>query len=135
ANQVMRDAIALALSIAVPWIAGTLWIRAAMGRRAQPPAIAAGYGYLAGMFGVTLVMRALSLGGVRWSVAWIAVPIALLAVAAYWRLRALGAGRSPMRPLGALATLSGAARLIFALLFLLTCIRLAMLGVEVVLLP
>ena len=131
----MRDAIALALSIAVPWIAGTLWIRAAIGRSAQPAAIAIGYGYLAGMFGVTLVMRALSLAGVRWGVAWIAAPIALLAVAAYFRLRALGTARSPMRTLGALATLTGAARAIFALLLLLTCIRLAMLGVEVVLLP
>ncbi len=40
-----------------------------------------------------------------------------------------------MRTLAALATLSGAARAIFALLLLLTCIRLAMLGVEVALLP
>jgi hypothetical protein len=129
----MRDAIALALSIAVPWIAGTLWIRATMGRSAQPAAIAVGYGYLAGMFGVTLVMRALSLGGVRWSVAWIAVPIALLAIAAYFRVRALGTPRRPMRAL--VATLGDGARAIFALLLLLTCIRLAMIGVEVVLLP
>ena len=42
----MRDAIALALSVAVPWIAGTLWIRAATGRNQQPAAIAIGYGYL-----------------------------------------------------------------------------------------
>ena len=40
-----------------------------------------------------------------------------------------------MRALGALATLGGAARAIFALLLLLTCVRLVMLGVEVVLIP
>ena len=49
----MRDAIVLALSIAVPWVAGTLWIRAAIGRNQQPAAIAIGYGYLTGLFGVT----------------------------------------------------------------------------------
>lgn len=131
----MRDAIALALSIAVPWISGTLCIRAAMGRSPQPVAIAIGYGYLAGSFGVTLVMRALSLVDQRWSVAWIATPIVLLAVGAYLRLRSLGTARSPMRALGVLATLTGAARAIFALLLLLTCVRLVMLSVEVVLIP
>jgi hypothetical protein len=40
-----------------------------------------------------------------------------------------------MHALGALATLIGAARAIFALLLLLTCVRLVMLGVEVVLIP
>jgi hypothetical protein len=131
----MRDAIALALSIAVPWIAGTLCVRAATGGSPQPAAIAIGYGYLTGLFGVTLVMRALSLAGQRWSVVWIAAPIMLLALAAWFRLRPLGAARSPMRALGALATLTGAARAIFALLVLLTCVRLLMLGVEVVLVP
>jgi hypothetical protein len=131
----MRDAIALALSIAVPWIAGALCIRAATARSPQPVAIAIGYGYLAGLFGVTLVMRALSLVGLRWGVAWIAVPIVLLAVAAYFRLRSIGTARSPMRAHVALATLGGAARAIFAFLLLLTCVRLVMLGVEVVLIP
>ena len=130
----MSDAILLALSIAVPWAAGTLCIRAAT-RGAQPPAIAIGYGYLAGMFGVTLVMRALSVAGIRWGVVSVAVPVALFAVAAYLRLRSLGNGRGATPGLGALATLTGAARAIFVVLFALTAVRLAMLAAEVVLLP
>ena len=130
----MIDAILLALSIAVPWAAGTLCIRAAT-RGAQPPAIAIGYGYLAGMFGVTLVMRALSVAGIRWGVVSVAVPVALFAVAAYLRLRSLGNARGATRGLGALATLTGAARAIFVVLFALTAVRLAMLAAEVVLLP
>src|SRR5262245_36374649 len=130
----MVDAIVLALSVAIPWVAGALCIRAAT-RSPQPPAIAIGYGYFAGMFGVTLVMRALSLAGIRWSVEWVAAPVVLAALAAYWRMRSLGTARGARLRLGALATLTGAARAIFVLLLALTCVRLAMLGIEVILLP
>jgi hypothetical protein len=130
----MRDAIVLVLSIAIPWVAGALCIRAAT-RSPQPPAIAIGYGYLAAMFGVTLVMRALSLAGIRWGVAWVAAPVVLAALAAYLRMRAVGNARGLMPALGALATLNGAARAVFALLLALTGARVAMLAVEVVLLP
>jgi hypothetical protein len=131
----MLDALVLALSIAIPWVAGALSIRAATGRHPQPPAIAIGYGYLAGMFAVTLVTRALSLAGIRWGLAWVALPIVLAAAAAYLRMRSLGTARALMPRLGALATLQGAARAIFVALLALTCVRLVMLGVEVVLLP
>jgi hypothetical protein len=63
------------------------------------------------------------------------MPIVLLAVGAYFRLRAAGPARPSTRAPGAMATLTGAARAIFALLLLLTCARLVMLGVEVVLIP
>ena len=97
----MRDAIVLALSIALPSIAGTLAIRAAIGRSAQPAAITIGYGYLAGMFAVTLVMRALSLAGLHWSVAWIAAPIALIALAAYFLARARRYAATAINAIGA----------------------------------
>jgi hypothetical protein len=131
----LLDAVALALSVAVPWLAGALCISAATGRNPQPPAIAIGYGYLAGMFGVTLVMRALSLAGIHWGVVWVAAPVALAAVAAYLRMRSLGIVRSTMPRLAALATLRGAARAIFVVLLALTALRVAMLAAEVVLLP
>ena len=45
----MGDGIGLLVSIAVPWIAGTLWIRAALNRdSAGGVAISVGYGYLLG---------------------------------------------------------------------------------------
>ena len=131
----MLDAIALALSIAVPWVAGALCIRAATARSPQSLAIAIGYGYLAGMFGTTLVMRALSLAGIRWGVTWIGAPVALLGLAAYFRIRSVEITRGVTLRLGALATLTGLARAILVLLLALTCARLAMLAVQVVLVP
>jgi hypothetical protein len=91
----MRDTIILALSVALPWIAGALAIRAAVGRSAQPLGVVVGYGYLGGLFAITLIMRALSLVDMRWNVAWIAVPMVLIAVAAYLRLRSLGIASIP----------------------------------------
>ena len=130
----MLDAIVVALSVAVPWAAGALCIRAATGG-AQPLAIAIGYGYLAGMFGVSLVMRALSVAGIRWELVWVAAPVAIAALAACLRMRPLGIARGPRSLFDALATLTGATRAIFVLLLVLTCLRLVLLAVEVVLLP
>ena len=54
----MRDVLALTLSVALPWVAGTLWIRAALRRTATPAAmICVGYGYLVGLFGEDLEQR------------------------------------------------------------------------------
>ena len=131
----LLDAGALALSVAVPWLAGALCISAAARRNAQPLAIAIGYGYLAGMFGGTLVMRVLSLAGIRWGVVWVAAPVALAAVAACVRMRSPGIARGTMPWLASLATLTGAARAIFVVLLALTALRVAMLLAEVVLLP
>jgi hypothetical protein len=130
----MFDAIAVVLSVAVPWAAGALCIRAVT-PGAQPAAIAIGYGYLAGMFGVTLVMRALSLAGIHWNVAWVATPIALAGAGACLRMRSSGTAPAADSGPGAFAMLAGAARALWLLLLALTCVRLAMLAVEVVLLP
>jgi len=131
----MRDAIVLALSVALPWVSGALAIRAAMGRSAQPLGVVVGYGYPGGLFAITLIMRALSLVDVRWNVAWIAVPMVLIAVAAYLRLRSLGIASIPRHALRTLATPGGATRAIFVVLLVLTCVRVLLLAVEVMLIP
>src|SRR6185369_5408242 len=117
----MRDAIVLALSVALPWVSGALAIRAAMGRSAQPLGVVVGYGYLGGLCAITHIMRALSLVDVRWNVAWITVPMVLIAVAAYLRLRSLGIASIPRHGLRRLATPGGATRAIFVVLLVLTC--------------
>jgi hypothetical protein len=132
----MRDLVALSLSVALPWIAGTLWIRAASGRTAPPGAMLdIGYGYLVGLFGITVLMRLLSFAGVSWNVVWIAVPVAVLAAGAYWRARPLHLRADLRLATGTFATLAPSSRALIWLLLLLTCIRMITLGAEVVLNP
>ena len=132
----MRDLVALSLSVALPWIAGTLWIRAASGSAAPPGAmLCIGYGYLVGLFAITVLMRLLSLAGVAWNVAWIALPIAALAAGAYWRARPVPARADLRRVAEDFANLAPSTRALFWLLLLLTGIRVVMLGAEVVLNP
>ncbi|MEO8302736.1 MAG: hypothetical protein ABI724_01320 [Betaproteobacteria bacterium] len=132
----MRDVLALTLSVALPWVAGTLWIRAALRRTASPGAmICIGYGYLVGLFGVTVVMRGLDLVGALWNVAWIALPVAALAVAAYLSVRPLAMRADFARTLEGLAALAPSIRALFAVLLALTAIRAVMLGVEVMMTP
>jgi hypothetical protein len=132
----MRDLLGLSFSVAVPWIAGTLWIRAASNRPApHAAALRIGYGYLVGLFGITLVMRVLSLAGQRWSVAWIALPVAALTAGAYWhgRSRNVAPGAEPAMESG--TAVPPLARGLFWILLLLTCIRTIMLAIEVTLTP
>jgi hypothetical protein len=132
----MRDLIALLLSVAFPWLVGALCIRAAS-RRPVPHAtgISVGYGYLVGLFAVTLVMRALSRVSPPWSVAWIALPLAALALAAYFRIRFMQAIPGPAVSQDPLAPTSPLLRICFWSLLVLSCIRAIMLCFEVVLTP
>ena len=132
----MRDILGLSFSVALPWVAGVLWIRAVLRQGASCGlSISIGYGYPVGLFGVTVVMRMLDLIGQPWNVVWIAAPVAALAAAAYWRARSLtvpGAGR---RALDAVMALPSAVRVLFAVLLALTALRVLLLGSEIVLLP
>ena len=71
----MKDLVAVAGSIALPWIAGTLWMMAL--RRSAPDRgwlLEAGYGYLLGLLATTVVMRLASAAGLAFSLAGIATP-------------------------------------------------------------
>lgn len=132
----MRDVLVLTLSVALPWLAGALWIRAALRRTAPPGAmICMGYGYLVGLFGVTVVMRGLDLVGQSWNVAWIALPVAVLAAAAYLSVRPLTMRADFVRALAGVAAMAPPIRALFGLLLALTAIRAIVLGVEVMMTP
>ncbi len=82
----MGDVIGLPLSVALPWIAGTLWTRAVLNRESGGGLLlSVGYGYLIGMTAVTLLLRLLDAIGVRWSLLWVVLPMAALACAAFVR--------------------------------------------------
>jgi hypothetical protein len=75
----MRDVCSLVLSVALPWAAGALWLRLLSPQAdRQVWLLAAGYGYLAGAFVLTLVLRALDLFGVRWTLLAAALPMGAL---------------------------------------------------------
>lgn len=87
----MHDLIALAVSVALPWVAGTccaLALQRGPGRRDFT--LAAGYGYLLGALATTLAMRALDAISVRWTVPLIALQLVALA--------ALAGGIGRLRP-------------------------------------
>ncbi len=69
------------LSLALPWLAGTLLVLGAAPAADSGWLLCAGYGYLLGAFATTLVMRALSLAGVRWSLPIVAGAVLTLAAA------------------------------------------------------
>src|SRR5439155_4201074 len=132
----MREIASLAFSVALPWLAGALWVRAML-RQVSPPVatIVAGYGYLIGLFGITVVMRVMNLVGQPWTVAWIALAVVLLAAAAYWRAGLPGGRRSVREAFNAFIVLPLGVRLLFAVLVVLTCARVMLLGGEVLLSP
>ncbi len=84
----MRDLAGTILSLAVPWVAGTLWVRALWsGDQDRRGALSVGYGYFVGAFATTLVMRLVDLVGQRWNLAWIALPLLVLAAAAWFSVK------------------------------------------------
>jgi hypothetical protein len=129
----MRDLTGVALSVALPWLAGALWvmaIRRDCGERGWLPAV--GYGYLTGAFLTTLVMRVASAAGVGWSLGAIALPMLALALAGYVAGRPLPSPRVQWTPEAReWDTLPGSLRAVFWLCFVLTTIRLAGLALEV----
>lgn len=88
----LLDALGVLASVALPWIAGTLAVRALWRAPAGAPTLplALGYGYLAGLLLATTTMRALSLAGIRWSLPLLAGVLLALAIAAGWLARRSG---------------------------------------------
>lgn len=84
----MRDVAALTLSLALPWIAGTLIVLALCRRAGRASWLqGAGYGYVLGAVACTLGMRLLSAAGVGWSLPLLAVPLLAAAAALLWPAR------------------------------------------------
>jgi len=130
----MHDLIALAGSVALPWVTGT-WCVLALQRGSGPRdlTLAVGYGYLAGALATTLAMRALDAISVRWTVPLIALQLVALAAIAY------GFGRRPSAPplsarwresLRGIAALPAPQRALFWVCLALVVVRLCGLGLE-----
>lgn len=129
----MTDAIGIAASVLLPWVAGTLLVRALWrGAPGGPGLLAIGYGYLVGTFAVTLVMRALSYAGIPWSLPVLAGSLVVLGAVAWWPARHARAAWPRATTLrDTLAAEAPAMRWLFAIALALIVVRLAGLGVEI----
>ena len=132
----MRDAWGVLLSVALPWVAGTLWV-AALQRPATERSwlLSAGYGYPIGALATTLLLRVLSAFDLPFSLPWVALPLVLLAAGGYAWVR-------PGVPWREASTMSRAddatpasLRVVFWICFALIAIRLAGLAAEDALRP
>ncbi len=133
-------AIALAAGLTLPWLLGVGALFAL--RPARTPVVAGegpwllGTGYLLGAFLLTLWMRALSVAGVHFSLAAIALPLCIAAFALFalgWRRQRAVDPASDNAHAGwfALPTLTGALRVLWWLLLAWLALRFALLAVEV----
>ncbi|MDD3519401.1 MAG: hypothetical protein PHQ14_13720 [Chromatiales bacterium] len=133
------DSLRLTLALLLPWLAGIAWMRivwmqpSANGTaRANWPLIV-GYGYLLGMLGVTLILRAMDVVGLL-TAFWPSLLIVTAILAA-----ALAVGRRRLLPQWsireAFRSLPPWQRWVFTLLLGLLALRLASLGIEVSLRP
>ena len=94
----MHDLIGIAVSVALPWLAGACCVFALQRDAARRDLVlAAGYGYLLGALATTLAMRMLDAMAVRWTAVLIAVQLLALAAVAVgfcgWRSPATLGGR------------------------------------------
>jgi hypothetical protein len=81
------DAILLAFSVALPWAAGTAWLRFLPKGAPLPWAVAIGYGHFVGLLALTMLMRAWSLAGAKWNFWAIAAALAIFGLVPVWRCR------------------------------------------------
>ena len=132
----MRDFVAVTLSQALPWLAGTLLVLALCRRGGRAAWLhGAGYGYLLGAFAATLGLRALSAAGIAWSLPAAALPLLAAALALAWPARALLSARGARdRCAAALGDLGAQPALLRAVFWggcALIAVRLAGLGLEI----
>ncbi|MEO8567357.1 MAG: hypothetical protein ABI541_13305, partial [Betaproteobacteria bacterium] len=123
----------LTLSIGLPWVAGTLWVRALAGEGDWPGWTAsAGYGYLIGAFAITLLMRLLDALGIQWTLLWIALPVLTLAFLGYLPSRSSLSPRARwISAHGSFALLPAWMRGIFWACLALIIVRVVDLGLEI----
>jgi hypothetical protein len=132
----MPDVAGLALSVALPWLAGMLAVLAlCRGGGVAVVLRSAGYGYLLGAFAATLILRGLSAAAIRWNLAVIALPTLALVVACVALARAHIAPRAlrahAAAAADALRAQDGALRAVFWIALVLIAARLAGLALEV----
>jgi hypothetical protein len=136
------DYVTLVAGLLLPWIAGSAVIVAwscRQGRLDRPGEFAwiAGTGFLVGSLLLTVVMRAMSVAGIRFGAQAIALPLLTIAVVAgfhTWRRdgkAAVSGSRSALRALVDPPELHGTARLAWWALLALIATRLALLSLEV----
>ena len=121
------DVIRVLMGIVLPWALGSVWVRFCWNKTVVPKlTLLLGYGYVVGMVATTLIMRALSLAGIRFSLVTISVALLIFIAAGVWLNRG---ARWPKLRASSLATTAVAA--IFYFFLILISVRLLTLGLEI----
>jgi hypothetical protein len=130
----MREFVGAILSIALPWTAGAIWVRALWpGETRDRTLLSLGYGYLAGAFATTLLLRLCSLIGLHWSAAWIGGALLVLALAGWLVVRPYPAMREEIRSaISRVSAMPRAARRLFWLLLSLCALATVAIGCHIV---
>jgi hypothetical protein len=132
------DLLGVFASLALPWVAGALIVRALWTPGTQAPTLplVLGYGYLVGIALATTTMRALSLAGFPWSLPLLAGAVAAMAIVSGWAARRAGppfVARDGFA--GELAAATPAVRLGCWFALALVALRLAGIAIEVAVSP
>ena len=138
----MIDALRLAGGWALAWVFGTLVVAAILRRTVrhrwgESISWTIGCGFFAGAFVVTLWMRALSLAGISFSIASIALPMLIASIALVVLVRRRAPVDDAARPLATadVATLSGGRRVLLYVLVAWLALRFVTLLLDVVWTP
>ncbi len=127
----MPPALAIALSIALPWLAGAAAIHAFTRRMPFGGLLAVGYGYLLGALIATVLLRASSVAHIAWSLPLLATAMSMLAAGAIWLQRGTVWRESWGGAQATLVALTPFLRVLFAVALALIVIRGAGLALEV----
>ena len=121
------DVIRVLMGIVLPWALGSVWVRFCWNKTVVPKlTLLLGYGYVVGMVATTLIMRALSFAGIRFSLVTISAALLTFTAAGVWLNRG---ARWPKLRASSLATTTVAA--IFYFFLILISVRLLTLGLEI----
>lgn len=121
------DVMRVFVGIVLPWALGSVWVRFCWDKTVPPKlTLLLGYGYVIGIVVTTLIMRAISLAGLRFSLVTISVALLALIAAGMWFNRR---ARWPKLRVTKLATTGAAA--IFYFFLILISVRLLTLGLEI----
>ena len=129
----MLDLIAVAASVALPWLAGSCCVLALQRGTERDFGLVAGYGYLLGALALSLAMRASGAAGARWSVPLLAAELIIVAAVALAcaRPRSLPSLRERAHAAWVRAGgLAGTQRLVFFGALALRVVRLLSVGLE-----
>ena len=121
------DVMRVLMGIVLPWALGSVWVRLSWHKTVRPRlTLLLGYGYVVGMVATTLIMRALNLAGIGFSLVTISIALLALIALGVWL------NRGTLWPTLRITRLAKTGiAVVFYFFLMLISVRLATLGLEI----